>query len=91
MANTPKELPRVVQSDLHDVADDIGERIARGQMIEIATDKQLSGSDLVLTCTCHRFCAKGSGKAVVYWDEPDPNCKYVHLAPPRTTPYTVPL
>jgi len=92
MANTPKDLPRVVQSDLHDAIDKLGEQVARGELVEIETKRDPFSPYKVNAdrCVCKRYSER-NGDVVTYWEERNPLCKYVHLAPPQEKPYSVPV
>jgi hypothetical protein len=79
------EIPRDLQSDLHDMADKMGEKVARGQLVEIdyktAQASVEEGDEPFQLCTCDRYSqVKGDG-TVVFWNEPDLDCEYKHLQP----------
>lgn len=83
MANPLLPIPREVQSDLHDMADEIGEQIARGTLVDLSAERQTSlGNYEVLICTCMRMAQRVGTTHVKYWYEADPDCKYIHLANP---------
>lgn len=90
MVKPSSDIPRVVQSDLHDIADELGEKIATGQLITIDHQRPADVSPYD-RCTCGRYSMRNADNKVVFWNEPDPNCKYVHLAPLKPQEYVVPL
>jgi hypothetical protein len=91
LASSDLTLPREVQSDLHDLADEMGEQIARGTFLKVTVEKPIpEGNYEELVCTCLRFSQRISDTEVKYWYEDDPDCKYIHLAKP-TGSFTVPV
>lgn len=89
MANASKELPRSVQSDLHDMADKVGEAVAKNEMVEVTYAAQ-HGLENYSACTCTRYSALQDGM-IHFWVEEDPECKYVHLGRMTTVSYQVPV
>lgn len=77
MAKANTELPRDVQSDLHDMADEFGEKIARGTMVQL----EYSIDEAPQLCTCKRYSKRMPDGRVKFANEPDPDCKYTHLTP----------
>ena len=80
MAKTSTELPRDIQSELHDIADKAGERVAMGQMVEI---EYLTPAvkDALQRCVCVRFSKIETDGRVAFTNWQDPNCQYQHLTP----------
>lgn len=87
MAKTSTELPRDIQSKLHDIADEAGERVARGDMVEI--DYGISTSNLQ-PCICDRYSKDLGDGNFKFWNRPEPECKFKHIAP-LPAPFTVHL
>lgn len=89
MAKTSTELPREVQGHLHDIADKLGEQVARGEVVEVVYAKQNGLDDVYEECLCRRYSAKKDG-FIHFWSETDPECRYDHLAP-NPPPFKIPV
>lgn len=92
------EIPRDLQSDLHDKADEFAEQIAEGKLIALrAKLNRVEGGPeepylrSYEECTCSRYSEKKPDGTVYFWAEADPDCRYVHLAPLSSIAYTVPV
>lgn len=78
------EIPRDLQSDLHDKIDSLGERAARGELVEVVTGVPfLPGVGKAEICTCVRYSQRDPDdpQYVAFWYKEDPNCEYIHPAP----------
>lgn len=77
------QVSRDVQSDLHDLADSIGEKVAREEMLTLRFEKRNDNEPSL--CTCKRFSQRwhnsDGGDDVKYTYEVDPSCAYEHLQP----------
>ena len=83
MAIVDTELPRDVQSKMHDVVDEVGEQVARGELVTINVGSRPADLDTVgfiTQCTCKRYSKRLPDGMVEYWNKPDPGCKYTHPA-----------
>lgn len=80
---TPKDLPREVQSDLHDMVDELGERVAMGELVDISYEIAGTGLDSKwLRCTCRRYSQADRYENIVNFRyETDADCQYDHLQP----------
>jgi hypothetical protein len=82
MATPSKNLPRDIQNDLHDIADRVGERVAQGEMVDMAYNKSSSPHLRTgIKCSCSRYSELKNDNKVVFWNEVDPECEYMHLQP----------
>lgn len=63
MAELPTELPRDLQSDLHDMVDRFGEQAARGELVTINYDER--DEDFVGPFSCEECGKSGAGTYVV--------------------------
>lgn len=83
MAKAVSGIPRDLQSDMHDLIDELGERVAREEMVNVAFAP--SGPDIrdfrSSLCICKRYSMKLNDGAVKYWNEMDPHCPYTHPVP----------
>ena len=84
MAIATKHLPRDIQSKLHDVADRVGERVAKGEMLDLDASKPGE------KCSCERYSVLKEDKEVAFWTKADPECLYMHLQP-LPKPYSITL
>ena len=80
MAQLMKELPRDLQSDLHNMADKIGERVALNEMVEVSLAGHIIDKPQI-KCTCNRYSERIDGEYVKFWNVSDPDCQYIHLQP----------
>lgn len=80
MANTDLTLPRQAQSDLHDMVDEMGEKVAKGTLVTLTVGNPTPLND-PSECTCKRLSELRDDGYIHYWYEADPNCKYIHLQP----------
>ena len=80
MSEPTRRVPRDVQSDLHDMADKIEERVAEEDMVEINYETPLR-SEKGARCTCERYSEDRIDGTIFFWNEEDPNCSYRHLQP----------
>lgn len=85
-----KTLPTQVQSDLHDMADALGERVARGDMVEVSYDTTPNKTQppLGVVCTCTRYSEETAKDTYLFWADGDPKCRYMHLQP-LPEPFTI--
>lgn len=79
--------------DLHDMVDQIGERVARGETIADFVIPELhdvvdGSDDTMAKCVCSRYSARRGAEFVHFWTEQNPDCKYIHLQP-LPNPYTI--
>lgn len=82
MAKPSSSLPRDLQSDLHDLADDFGEKIARDAMIQMDyTGPSSFNVEPGKKCTCERYSRLEDDGYATFWHASDPNCEYLHLQP----------
>lgn len=71
------DVSRDVQSDLHDQADALGEKVAREQTL--GPQKGVFGQ--TVRCTCMRYSVRSEDGYIHFWYSSDPGCKYSHLQP----------
>lgn len=65
---------------MHDAMDQIAEKVARGELVEINYAGPESPSLKSGTkCSCHRYSELKDDDYVVFWNEADPDCEYIHL------------
>lgn len=89
------ELPRDIQSKLHDRIDEIGEKAARGDLVAIKGARQSETvtdgpRPSVNVCICKRYSDEADSGSVSFWNVQDPNCSYRHLQP-LPQPHTIKL
>lgn len=80
MATATKELPRDLQSKLHDIADEAGERVAMGDIVEVEYELPELGHPMQ-RCICGRFSKMLPDGSVKFWNRQDENCQYSHVTP----------
>jgi len=82
MVQQSKELPRDIQSKLHDAADEAGEQVAMGTVLMIDyVGPENPHLKAYSECTCKRYSERKAKDKVFFWNEPDPDCEYLHLQP----------
>lgn len=81
-------IPRDLQSDLHDKADEIGESVALGTLVTIEPTLPVETDEEAHICTCKRYSKKVMYGYVEFWSEADPACKYTHITP-LPQPYSI--
>ena len=74
------DIPRELQSEMHDMADEIGEKVAKGELIEMDGSPSFPYPQFT-ECICKRYSRKLHDGRIYFENVVDPDCEYIHLAP----------